>query len=87
MTTYVLCKTLVPWLCSRSQPGIKVIIRGLRGHLLPTVTFFVHLKHFVQPLKKQAPKMPDFNADQNFAFNVASYIEGSSTANLVFLSV
>ena len=24
-------KTLVPWLCSRSQPGIKVIIRDLRG--------------------------------------------------------
>ena len=31
MTTYVLCKTLVPWLCSRSQPGIKVGIRGLSG--------------------------------------------------------
>ena len=31
MTTYVLCKTLVPWLCSRSQPGIKVSIRGLSG--------------------------------------------------------
>ena len=25
----------------RSQPGIKVIIRGLRGHLLHTVTFLV----------------------------------------------
>ena len=44
MTTYVLCKTLVPWLCSRSQLGIKVIIRGLRGHLLHTVTFFVVLQ-------------------------------------------
>ena len=31
MTTYVLCKTLVPWLCSRSQPGIKVSIKGLLG--------------------------------------------------------
>ena len=41
MTTYVLCKTLVLWLCSRSQPGMKVIIRGLRGHLLHTVTFVV----------------------------------------------
>ena len=39
MTTYVLCKTLVPWLCPRSQQGIKVIIRGLWGHLLHTVTF------------------------------------------------
>ena len=28
-------------LCSRSQPGIKVIIRDLRGHLLYTVTFLV----------------------------------------------
>ena len=40
MTSYILCKTLVPWLCSRSQPGIKVIIRDFRGHLLHTVTFF-----------------------------------------------
>ena len=41
MTSYVLCKTLVLWLCSRSQPGIKAIIRDLRGHLLHTVTFLV----------------------------------------------
>ena len=34
-------KVKVPWLCSRSQPGIKVIIRDLRGHLLHTVTFLV----------------------------------------------
>ena len=34
-------KVEVPWLCSRSQPGIKVIIRDLRGHLLHTVTFLV----------------------------------------------
>ena len=26
-----------------SQPGIKVIIRDIRGHLLHTVTFFVNL--------------------------------------------
>ena len=36
-----MCKTLVPWLCSRSQPGIKAIIRDLRGHLLHTITFLV----------------------------------------------
>ena len=36
-------KAKVPWLCSRSQPGIKVIIRDLRGHLLHTVTFLVSL--------------------------------------------
>ena len=41
MTTYVLCKTLVLWLCSRSQPGIKVIIRGLREHFLHIVSFLV----------------------------------------------
>ena len=42
MTSYVLCQTLVPWLCSRSQPGIKAIIRiNLRGHLFHTVTFLV----------------------------------------------
>ena len=35
------CARLVPWLCSRSQLGIKVIIRGLWGHLLHTVTFLV----------------------------------------------
>ena len=29
--------------------------------------------------KKQAPKMPDFNTNQNFAFNIASSIEGLST--------
>ena len=52
IATYVLCKTLVPWLCSRLQPEIKVIIRGLRGHLLHTVTFlgcfffFVFFFHF-----------------------------------------
>ena len=36
-------KVKVPWLCSRSQPGIKVIIRDFRGHLLHTVTFLVYL--------------------------------------------
>ena len=36
-------KVKVPWLCSRSQPGIKVIIRDIRGHLLHTVTFLVIL--------------------------------------------
>ena len=46
MTSYVLCKTLVPWLCSRSQPGMKVIIRDLRGHLLHTVTFLVFICPF-----------------------------------------
>ena len=35
-------KVKVLWLCSRSQPGIKVIIRDLRGHLLHTVTFLVY---------------------------------------------
>ena len=35
-------KVKVPCLCSRSQPGIKVIIRELRGHLLHTVTFLVY---------------------------------------------
>ena len=47
MTSYVLCKTLVPWLCSRSQPGIKAIIRDLRGHLLHTVTFLVFKKKII----------------------------------------
>ena len=36
----------VPWLCSRSQPGIKVIIRDLGGHLLPSVTFLVICSSF-----------------------------------------
>ena len=34
-------KVKVPRLCSRSQPGIKVIISDLRGHLLHTVTYLV----------------------------------------------
>ena len=38
-------KVKVPWLCSRSQPGIKVIIRDLRGHLLHTVTFLVSFQN------------------------------------------
>ena len=42
-------KVKVPWLCSRSHPGIKVIIRDLRGHLLHTVTFLVP---FVKKKKK-----------------------------------
>ena len=41
-------KVKVPWLCSRSQPGIKVIIRDLRGHLLHTVTFHVLIMHLQQ---------------------------------------
>ena len=41
MTIHVLCKTLVPWLCSRLQLGIKVIIRGIWEHLLHTVKFLV----------------------------------------------
>ena len=36
----------VPWLRSRSQPGIQVIIRDLRGHLLHTVTFLVDIVNF-----------------------------------------
>ena len=36
-------KVKVPYLCSRSQPGIKVIIKELRGHLLHTVTFLVFI--------------------------------------------
>ena len=40
-------KVKVPWLCSRSQPGIKVIIRDLRGHLLHSVTFLVFLLFFL----------------------------------------
>ena len=47
MTSYVLCKALVPWLCSRSQPWIKAIIRDLQGHLLYTVTFLVFYLFFV----------------------------------------
>ena len=39
-------KVKVSWLCSRSQPGIKVIIRDLRGHLLHTVTFLVFFSGF-----------------------------------------
>ena len=39
-------KVKVPRLCSRSQPGIKVIIRDLRGHLLHTETFLVVLNIF-----------------------------------------
>ena len=31
MTIYVLCKTVVPWLCSRSQPGIKRQYKGPLG--------------------------------------------------------
>ena len=34
-------KVKVPCLCSRSQPGIKVIIRDIQGHLLHTVKFLV----------------------------------------------
>ena len=34
-------KVKVPRLCSRSQPGIKVIIKDLWGHLLHAVTFLV----------------------------------------------
>ena len=50
MTTYVLCKILVPWQCSRAQPEIKVIIRGLRGHLLHPVTFLVCIWDIAQSL-------------------------------------
>ena len=48
-------KVKVPWLCSRSQPGIKVIIRDLRGHLLHTVTFLVHLDDFSNQGTTNAP--------------------------------
>ena len=37
MTICILSKTLGPWLCSRSQPEIKISIRGLRGYLLHTI--------------------------------------------------
>ena len=51
----------VPWLCSRSQPGIKVIIRDLRGHLLHTVIFLVSIDNWrllpsiFYPLDKNIP--------------------------------
>ena len=41
MTTYVLCKTDSS---AVFKPGIKVIIGGLRGHLLHTVTLLFFLK-------------------------------------------
>ena len=44
-------KVKVPWLCSRSQPGIKVIVRDLWGHLLHTVTFLV--LYFIAGTKAQ----------------------------------
>ena len=44
-------KVKVPWLCSKSQPGIKVIIRDIRGHLLHTVTFLVLFYFFFQKIK------------------------------------
>ena len=55
MISYILCKTLVPWLCSRSQPGIRVIIRDLRGHLLHTVTFLVNNFIAIQVVNKLLP--------------------------------
>ena len=42
--------------------------------------FFI-LSISISFLKKQAPKIPDFNTNQNLAFNIASSIEGLSTAN------
>ena len=52
--------------------------------------FFFSFYKFLLPLKKkqqkkQAPKMPDFNTNQNFAVNIASSIEGLSMANQIFL--
>ena len=44
-------KVKVPCLCSRSQPGIKVIIRDIRGHLLHTVTFLVFFERLNKKLK------------------------------------
>ena len=55
-------KVKVPWLCSRSQPGIKVIIRDLRGHLLHTVTFLVF--HFF--LFEQKVRLPMLKFDRSF---------------------
>ena len=38
-----------------------------------------------QKKKKQDPKMPDFNTNQNIVFTIASSVEGSFTANQMFL--
>ena len=50
-------KVKVPWLCSRSQPGIKVIIRDIRGHLLHTLTFLVPSLNDPIPVLRYCYKM------------------------------
>ena len=73
------CARLVPWLCSRPQPGIKVIVRGLRGHLLHTVTFlvlFFYFKfgfivkkfHLLGPSPPTNPPPPTPTPKKNFFF-------------------
>ena len=59
-------KVKVPWLCSRSQLGIKVFIRDLRGHLLHTVTFlvffsFLYLQMSQSKIKKYIDRPLHFN--------------------------
>ena len=67
-------KVKVPWLCSRSQPGIKVIIRDLRGHLLHTVTFLVN-----PIVLKMAKTLWSFGRSECNRVNVYSFRESDST--------
>ena len=46
----------------------KVHSRNLENNIkLIAISVLFHRKHFLLSLKKQAPKMPEFNTNQNFA--------------------
>ena len=40
MRSFVLCKTQVPWLCTRSQPGVKGRYKGCRGYFVHFLFIF-----------------------------------------------
>ena len=66
---------------SRSSENDKKLTEKMHKKILQYQCFFIFCYHFYNILKKQAPKIPDFNTNQNLAFNIASSIEGLSTAN------
>ena len=70
-----------------SENDIKLIEKCTKKPCNISVFFFFILNiSTIFEEKKQARKIPDFHANQNFAFNIASSIEGLSMANQIVLS-
>ena len=66
-----------PWI-------IRKLIKNAQKHSYNSNAFVSGT--FLLPLKHKAPKIPNFNTNQNFTATIVSSVNGLSTTNQNFLS-